>query len=108
MQVAGARFKGELPGAEPVTFAGIVNNLTVKNQLNQSNHPRAYTQTNIGTTGYQLQTNSAICNRVQKDASGNIAATWTMSQLQDAAWAGLPCHGAGVAHAAVPAADKGF
>lgn len=33
----------------------------------------------IGTTVYDLQTNASVCNRISRDAEGNIMATWTMS-----------------------------
>ncbi len=32
----------------------------------------------IGTTIYDLQTNGSVCNRLSRDAAGNIMATWTM------------------------------
>ena len=35
----------------------------------------------IGTTMYQLQSNAAICNRLQKHADGTISATWTWSNV---------------------------
>lgn len=37
----------------------------------------------LGTTYYDLQTNSAICNRVVRNADGTIGATWTISQTPD-------------------------
>lgn len=33
----------------------------------------------IGATVYDLQTNASVCNRISRDADGNIMATWTMS-----------------------------
>jgi hypothetical protein len=32
----------------------------------------------IGSTIYDLQTNHAVCNRIQVDDAGNVGATWTM------------------------------
>lgn len=37
----------------------------------------------LGTTYYDLQTNSAVCNRVVRNADGTIGATWTISQTPD-------------------------
>lgn len=79
----------DIAGAETPSFESVVNNLNATPQKNKvNNHSvKAYTQTNIGTTGYQLQTNAAICNRVIKSSDGTISATWTMSQLMDDVWA---------------------
>ena len=64
------------------SFEAMVNNL----QPNlHENHAKAFTSTNIGTTQYQLQTNSSICNRIVLNHDGTISATWTMAQ--DPAWA---------------------
>ncbi len=41
----------------------------------------------IGGTGYQLQTNSSICNRIVRPTDSTISATWTMSQLLVTPWA---------------------
>lgn len=46
---------------------------------------RAYTTTVIGNTGYQLQTNYSVCNRVVKSPDGTLSATWTYSS-QQATW----------------------
>jgi hypothetical protein len=54
-------------------------------KASHSNPSRAYTTTSIGTTGYQLQTNASICNRVVKSSDGTISATWTYSS-QQASW----------------------
>lgn len=69
---------------EETSFEGYVHKLR-QNSPNPT--PTTYTKTVIGTTGYQLQTNAAICNRMVKSADGTISATWTMSQLTDGAWA---------------------
>ncbi len=41
----------------------------------------------IGTTGYDLQTNSAAFDRVRAYADGSISAIWTGSLVADGAWA---------------------
>lgn len=37
----------------------------------------------LGTTYYDLQTNSSVCNRVIRNTDGTIGATWTISQTPD-------------------------
>ncbi|MDQ3049214.1 MAG: glycoside hydrolase, partial [Bacteroidota bacterium] len=44
---------------------------------------KAFTTATIGTTEYQNQTNSSVCNRIIKSSDGTISATWTMAQLAD-------------------------
>jgi hypothetical protein len=56
---------------------------------NHQNHSivdasRSFTNTVIGTSMYDLQTNASICNRIVLNADGTIAATWTMAHDQDA------------------------
>lgn len=78
--------KGQLPGSEATpSFSAMATTPTLKPYQNPA--LKAYTTTIIGNTGYQLQTNSSICNRVIVGLDGTIAATWTMSQLTDGAWA---------------------
>lgn len=50
-------------------------------QKASANHNKSITYTNtvIGTTIYDLQTNSSICNRIVLNVDGTIGATWTMS-----------------------------
>ena len=43
--------------------------------------------TRIGTTTYDLQTNSAEPNRIHVDAAGNVSATWTGSVELASGWA---------------------
>lgn len=71
--------KNQLPGgeAEP-SFSSIVSSI----RNSQHEPSRAYTTTTIGNTGYQLQTNSSLCNRVVKSSDGTISATWTYSAQQ--------------------------
>ncbi len=62
------------------------------NKMNQKHYPqnvqnRAFVNTIIGTTGYQLQTNASVCRRMIVKADGTMSATWTMSMVNDAAWA---------------------
>jgi hypothetical protein len=78
--------KNQIMGADNVSapapsFSSLVN--AIKHE--QSGPSRAYTTTNIGNTGYQLQTNAAICNRVVKSPDGTISVTWTYSN-QQASW----------------------
>lgn len=76
--------KYQLGGAN--TFESIVNGL-------QQNHPHEKVwgpKLPIGTTGYQLQTNSSVCNRLVRPhptTDSSICATWTMSQVQATPWA---------------------
>lgn len=37
----------------------------------------------LGTSVYDLQSNSAVCKRISKSADGRIAGTWTMAMLND-------------------------
>lgn len=46
---------------------------------------KAVTSAVIGTTEYQNQTNSSVCNRIVKSPDGTISATWTFAA--DPAWA---------------------
>lgn len=48
--------------------------------------PKVFSCERIGTTQYQLQTNSSICNRMVKNPDGTIGATWTMSQSSGTTW----------------------
>ncbi len=64
------------------SFETIVNSLQPNTHQNQA---KSFTQVNVGTTQYQLQTNSSICNRMVKSPDGTISATWTMAQ--DPGWA---------------------
>jgi len=73
--------KNQLPGAEPApSFSGLVSSLRPATPAQ-----RAYTTTAIGTTGYQLQTNASICNRLINNPDGTLSATWTFS-TQQASW----------------------
>ncbi len=48
----------------------------------------------IGTTLYDLQTNSTVCRRVVNHGDGTISAAWTMAQMED-----YSDRGTGYAHA---------
>jgi len=80
-------YQGAVIGANDADmFKSYVNNLNEKHYpKNEGN--RAYASTTIGTTGYQLQTNASVCRRMIVKADGTIAATWTMSMVNDGAWA---------------------
>lgn len=70
---------GQQAGAEATpSFSTIVNSL--RPPVSQT--AKAYTNTVIGSTGYQLQTNSSICNRLIKSADGTLSASWTYSAQQ--------------------------
>lgn len=76
--------KNQLPGSETTvapSFSSLVNSLRPA----PAPSTRAYTTTTIGTTGYQLQTNSSVCNRFEKAADGTLSATWTYSS-QSSGW----------------------
>lgn len=67
--------KNQQLGGNP--FEAIVSGL----QTNPSQAVgRSNTGVQIGTTGYQLQTNASICNRIVNNSDGTISATWTMAQ----------------------------
>lgn len=66
------------------SFASMVNHTIVSHPAQNT---KALTKTIIGSTGYQLQSNAAIGNRVVLNADGTICATWTYSAVNDAAWA---------------------
>lgn len=79
--------KNQLQGAEATpSFTALAEAPKLK-PYQLSPGLKAYTTTVIGNTGYQLQTNAAICNRVVTAIDGTIGATWTMSQVNDGAWA---------------------
>jgi hypothetical protein len=71
--------KNQLPGGGVESFSSIVS--SVRNSQH-TQRAMAYTTTTIGNTGYQLQTNSSLCNRMVKAADGTMAATWTFSTQQ--------------------------
>lgn len=80
-------YQGAVVGANDADmFENYVNNLNEK-QYPRNEANRAYVSTVIGTTGYQLQTNASVCRRMIVKADGTIAATWTMSMVNDGAWA---------------------
>ncbi|MEI6487569.1 MAG: T9SS type A sorting domain-containing protein [Bacteroidota bacterium] len=65
------------------SFESMVNGL--QTNVHQS-VPKFYSCERIGTTQYQLQTNSSICNRIVRNPDGTIGATWTMSQSTASGW----------------------
>lgn len=71
--------KNQMAGADAPSFSALVNSL---NPAPKQQPSRTYTSTSIGTTGYQLQTNAAICNRLINSPDGTISATWTFSAQQ--------------------------
>lgn len=79
--------KADLAGvSETEVFESYVNKLTQKHYPENTQN-RAFSTTTIGTTGYQLQSNASVCRRMIVKSDGTIAATWTMSMVNDAAWA---------------------
>lgn len=74
----------QLPGADLPSFNSMVQSA---NKQEPKGGMKSVTKTVIGQTGYQLQTNAAICNRVVLSPDGSISATWTYSSVNDAAWA---------------------
>lgn len=66
---------------------------TVTGTIGQSQTIRTYTETLIGTTYYDLQTNNAISDRlVYNSSNGAVSATWTISPN---ASSGFPNRGTG-------------
>ena len=57
-------------------------------KLSGEHHPKpvAATETVIGTTTYDLQTNTAIARRLFNHGSGNLSATWTFSTDLGGSW----------------------
>lgn len=49
--------------------------------------PMALTETKIGETTYDLQTNGSVANRLVYNANGTVQATWTFSTELNASWA---------------------
>lgn len=70
--------KNQSSGAESNPFTSLVNPAPAT-QHPSHRAPMAYTETTIGSTGYQVQTNASICNRIVKNSDGTISATWTYS-----------------------------
>lgn len=52
---------------------------SVNSNIGNSVTTRDITQTIIGTTYYDLQTNSSVCNRLINNVDGTVQATWTFS-----------------------------
>ena len=74
--------KLQLGGAN--SFESIVYGLQ---QNPNQNHAKSWgPAVQIGTTTYQLQTNSSVCNRIVRPTDSTISATWTMSQTTTAGW----------------------
>jgi len=73
------------PVLKPTPLTGSeVFMLPQKQDINIFNSNRmAPIEREIGSTWYDLQTNSSTQNRVMKKADGTIAATWTMANLVD-------------------------
>ena len=68
-----------------------LSHLMVNPNPNTSSTPSAKTknttETVIGTTTYDLQSNAAVQNRILVHHDGTISAGWTMSKLYNTAWA---------------------
>jgi len=79
-----AQKKSETFGGAYDSFESLVHNMSgqPRYSAHQSNpSSRAFTSAVIGTTEYQNQTNSSICNRLLLHSDGTLSATWTMAQL---------------------------
>ena len=63
-------------GGPTDSFESTVSALTTTKPAPQY---KSFTSAVIGTTEYQLQTNAAICNRLQNHADGTISASWTFA-----------------------------
>jgi hypothetical protein len=82
---------------KPQSFTGDekipVNQMTHSNaDIGKSNTVRGFTETTIGTTYYDLQTNNAISDRLSVNANNTISAVWTFSPD---ALSGTPNRGTG-------------
>ncbi len=88
-----ANFMGEIQKATPKTFVELQ---PVYNTINKQNLTRRAVDYNgfieIGTTYYDLQTNSAMPHRLVINADGTIAATWT---THNSATTNFPTRGTG-------------
>ncbi|MEO6167783.1 MAG: hypothetical protein ABIO46_16185, partial [Chitinophagales bacterium] len=78
-------------------YTGMEPNLATGNTSSNANvgatsTTREITHTIIGTTYYDLQTNSSVCNRLVNNTDGTVQATWTHSP--DAV-SGFPNRGTG-------------
>ena len=73
----------QIVGGSTDAFESLVYSL--RGQTKTPPQTKAFTSAVIGTTEYQNQTNSSICNRIVKNADGTISATWTFAA--DPAWA---------------------
>src|ERR1043165_2836540 len=78
-----AQKKRETFGGALDSFESLVNSLGTSTYTHPASTPgtRSFTPVNIGTTWYQNQTNSSICNRIIKNSDGTICATWTFAAL---------------------------
>ncbi|MES2593301.1 MAG: T9SS type A sorting domain-containing protein [Bacteroidota bacterium] len=65
----------------PASFQAAVHSNNPNHFLQSS---RAFSDTVIGTSMYDLQTNASVCNRIVANADGTISATWTMAHDADA------------------------
>lgn len=67
----------------PIQMIYNQNPQPAEQQMNSSNVQRSVTETEIGDTKYDLQTNSAIQRRIINHGNGNISATWTYSNANN-------------------------
>lgn len=70
-------YKKQLIDSGSPSFQAAVHSSNVHHQSSVSS--RSFTDTIIGTTMYDLQTNASVCNRIVLNADSTISATWTMS-----------------------------
>ncbi len=75
--------KNQTLGGANDSFESVVNKIGSKPAAVAPQN-RAFTSSVIGTSEYQLQTNASICNRIENNSDGTIAATWTFAG--DLAW----------------------
>jgi len=89
--VPGQNQKGLLKAKDDkVTMSGdevLSRLIATPNQSTTANlKTSALTETIIGTTTYDLQSNASVQNRLVVNADGTISAGWTMSQQFNASW----------------------
>jgi hypothetical protein len=77
--------KNQTVGGTYDSFETLVHNLGGQTYTPKGSAPttKAFTTAVIGTTEYQNQTNSSICNRIVKSPDGTVSATWTMAHTSD-------------------------
>jgi hypothetical protein len=81
-KVKNVKYTYEKPGIQQETG----NYFTVKQNTQNLAIQSVFTEEKIGTTSYDLQSNSAIAKRLFNLGNGKLSATWTMSKQLTAGW----------------------